>query len=123
MWKLILGIFFIVHGLIHWIYVAPEPNTSGARMWSFLTGRWIVTRGILEEHAAMVIGIVLISVITLGFAVSGIGLLTSQEWWRITAIASAVVSLVLVGLFWHNWMIAGPILNAVIIIVALFWNK
>ncbi|MBN1368623.1 MAG: hypothetical protein JW954_00115 [Dehalococcoidaceae bacterium] len=123
MWKLILGIFFIVHGLIHWIYVAPEPNTAGARMWSFLTGRWIVTRGILEEHTAMVIGIVLISVITLGFAISGIGLLTSQEWWRVTAIASAVVSLVLVSLFWHNWMIAGPILNAVIIFVALFWDK
>jgi hypothetical protein len=29
----------------------------------------------------------------------------------------------LVALFWHNWMIAGPILNIGIILLVIFWGR
>jgi hypothetical protein len=123
MWTTIFAIFLILHGLVHWVYAAPEPGVSGAPPWSFLTQRWLVTKASLDQTAALKLGIVLISLVTVGFTVSGIGLLISQEWWRIGAIASSTVSLVLVALFWHNWMIAGPILNIGIIFLAIFWRR
>ena len=121
--NLFLGAFLIVHGLVHWIYIAPEPNDPNAEIWSFLTGRWIVTGAGMSQKLALILGIVLIGLVTAGFTMSGIGLIASWEWWRILAIGSAVVSLVLLDLFWHNWMIVGPVLNAGIILLALYWGR
>jgi hypothetical protein len=123
MWQIVIGIFLIVHGLIHWVYAAPQPNMPGAESWSFLTQRWLVIRAGLDQATALKLGIALISLVTIGFAVSGIGLLTSQDWWRIAATASSAVSLLLLALFWHKWMIAGPILTTGIILLAIFWGR
>ena len=123
MWNAVLGVFLIIHGFIHWIYIAPNPNTPGAPLWSFLTQRWFVVKAGFDNTTAMILGITLISLVTIGFLVSGIGLLTGQDWWRIAAIVSSGVSTLLLVLFWHNWMIAGPILNIVIIILALYWGR
>jgi len=123
MWRVLIGVFLIIHGLIHWIYAAPQPNVAGAEIWSFLTQRWLVTRAGLDQAIAFKLGIALISLITIGFAASGIGLLISQEWWRVAAIASSALSFILLALFWHNWMIAGPILNIGIILLAIFWGR
>ena len=118
-----IGAFLIAHGFVHWVYAAPEPNAPEAEAWSFLTRRWIVTRAGLDQNTAMTIGIVLIGLVTTGFVTSGVGLIASQDWWRFVAIGSAIVSVVLLALFWHNWMIAGPILNIGIVLLALYWGK
>ena len=123
MWQIVIGVFLIAHGLVHWVYAAPQPNAPGAEPWSFLTQRWLVTKAGFDQAMALKLGIALILLVTIGFAASGIGLLTSQEWWRIMAIASSAISLLLLALFWHNWMIAGPILNIGIILLAVFWGR
>jgi hypothetical protein len=123
MWQIVVGVFLIAHGLVHWVYAAPQPNMPGAEPWSFLTQRWLVTRTGLDQMTALKLGIALISLVTIGFGVSGIGLLTSQDWWRLAAIASSAVSLLLLALFWYKWMIAGPILNTGIILLAIFWGR
>lgn len=117
-----IGVFLIAHGLVHWVYAAPEPNAPEAEPWSYLTQRWLVTRAGLDKSVALILGIVLIGLITAGFVTSGVGLILSQGWWRVVAIGSAVFSIILLTLFWHNWMIAGPILNIGIIILAFYWG-
>jgi len=121
--NLLIGAFLIGHGLVHWVYIAPEPNVPEAELWSFMTNRWLVTKAGVDQRFALMLGIVLMGLITVGFAASGIGLIVSWEAWRILAIGSAVVSLLLLGLFWHNWMIAGPVLNLGIILLALYWGR
>jgi hypothetical protein len=103
------------------VYTAPQPGVQGQNLG--LTQRWLVRKAGLDQTTALKLGIVLISLVAIGFTVSGIGLLISQEWWRIRAIASSTVSLMLVALFWHNWMIAGPILNIGIILLVIFWGR
>ena len=122
MWQIIIGIFLIAHGLVHWIYAAPQPNVPNAEPWSFMTERWIVTKIEIDQDVALKLGIALISLVTIGFTLSGIALLASQDWWRIAAISTASVSIILLILFWHNWMIAGPIINIAIILLAIFWS-
>jgi len=99
MWSFILGAFLIIHGFIHWIYIAPDPNTPGAPLWSFLTQRWFVTKAGLDNTTAMILGISLISRVTIGFLISGIGLLTGQDFWRVAAIISSGISMLLLVLF------------------------
>ena len=123
MWQIVIGVFLIAHGLVHLVYASPQPDVPGAKPWSFLTQRWLATRAGLDQAMVFKLGIALISLVIIGFTVSGIGLLFSQEWWRVAAISSSVVSLILLALFWHKWMIAGPVLNIGIILLALFWVR
>jgi len=62
----------------------------------------------------------LIVLATIGFVTAGVGVLNSQEWWRVLAVVSAVVSIILIVFFWHSWFVVGPLLD-VAILVALLW--
>lgn len=123
MWQIVIGVCLIVHGLVHWVYAAPQPDAPGAEPWSFLTQRWLATKTGLDQAVVLKLGIAFILIVTIGFAVSGIGLLFSKEWWRVAAISSSVLSLILLALFWHKWMIAGPILDTGIILLSLLWAR
>ena len=74
------------------------------------------------EDAARWLGVALIALAAAGFVAAGVGLLASQEWWRVAAIASAGLSAVPLALFWHTWLVVGPLLDAAIV-VALVWIR
>jgi hypothetical protein len=118
--RIIIGIFLIAHGLIHWVLIAPHPTVPDARTGSFLTNSWLVGNLGLNEAVARWLGSTLIILATIGFAAAGIGVLGSQEWWRMLAVASAAVSIILIVSFWHNWFVVGPLLDTAIV-VALLW--
>ncbi|OGO06093.1 MAG: hypothetical protein A2Z76_02270 [Chloroflexi bacterium RBG_13_56_8b] len=123
MWlQILIGIFLILHGMVHWVYAAPQDKAADAKAFSVLTGRWLVKKGGLDQSIALKLGIALMILATVGFAVSGIGVLTSQDWWGIPAIATAAVSTLFLALYWDKMMTIGVVLNIGIIMLALFWN-
>jgi len=123
MWlQILIGIFLILHGMVHWVYAAPQEKEPGAKPWTVLTGRWLAKKAGLDQSTALKLGIALMILATVGFAVSGIGVLISQDWWGIPAISTAAVSTLFLALYWDKMMTIGVVLNIGIIMLALFWN-
>ena len=123
MWmQTLIGIFLIMHGLVHWVYAAPQDKTAEAKPFNVLTERWLVKKAGLSQSAALKLGIVLMILASVGFVFSGIVLLISQSWWAIPATATAGVSLAFLVLFWDKTMVLGATLNIIIILLALFWE-
>jgi hypothetical protein len=59
----------------------------------------------------------------LGFILAGLGVFGVpglDQIWRTTAVVSAAVSLLLLGLFWHPWLIVGVLID-IGIIFSLLW--
>ena len=123
MWlQILIGIFLILHGMVHWVYAAPQDKAAEAKPFSVLTGRWLVKKAGLNQSVTFKLGIALMILATVGFALSGIALLSSQEWWGIPAIPTAAVSLAFLALYWDKWMFGGILLNIGIIVLALLWE-
>ena len=123
MWlQILVGIFLILHGLVHWVYAAPQKDEPGAKAFNALTGRWLVKKAGLNQAIALKLGIALMILATAGFILSGTALLCSLGWWAIPAIATAAVSLVFIALYWDKWMFGGVLLNIGVIVLALLWE-
>jgi hypothetical protein len=76
----------------------------------------------IGESLLRSVGTALWIVATGGFVVAGLGVLgvpLLEEWWRFAATASAIVSFLLIGLFWHRWFIVGLLLDVVILVALL----
>lgn len=119
---LLVGVFFIAHGLIHILYVVPAPGEN----WPFdLSHSWLLTRLGLGERVLRSLGTVLWIAAMAGFVLGGLGVFgipLLREVWRPLAAVSSVVSFVLIGLFWHRSFVFALLIDAAIF-VALVWAQ
>ena len=129
MLKTIIALFLIAHGLVHaGLAAAPNPNDPDAKPGAFFTSinrSWLLPQLGLNAAAVQWIGIILVVFATLGFVLAGLGVfgvsgLTAV--WRTVAVVSACVSLLLLALFWHPWLIVGMLID-VGLLIALLWAK
>jgi hypothetical protein len=124
--RTIVAIFLILHGLTHSILaMMPSPNASEPSFAMFFPGlgSWLSDRLALSESVSKTIAILLSVIATIGFIVAGLALfdvLVPFDWWRALAIASAVISLLLVLIFWDMYLIVGLLIDAVVLITLLF---
>jgi hypothetical protein len=116
--KLLFGLFLVAHGLVHGLFVVPRPPDAGAS-WPFDSSEpWLLNRLGVEPDVALAIAAGLVVVTVVAFAVTAltvIGILPA-DWLRPMAIASASVSLVLLGIFFHPWLVIGVAID-----VAILW--
>jgi hypothetical protein len=124
MFRILLGIFIILHGLVHLWYF-----TLSRRLVPFLpemgwTGRsWLLT-GILGDNTARTIASVLFVLATIGFVAGGVGYLADLGWWRTVLIVSAVLSAVTTLIFWDGsaqYIVQKGLLGFLIDIGILLW--
>ena len=117
---LLVGVFFIAHGLVHILYRVPAPNEK----WPFNLGHsWLLTRLGLGERVLRKLGTVLWIAAMAGFVLGGLGVFgvpLLKEVWRPEVAVSSVMSFLLIGLFWHRNFVFALLLNAGIF-VALVW--
>lgn len=127
--KILFAIFLIAHGLVHaGLAAAPNPNDPDAKPGAFFTSinlSWLLPQLGLNAAAVQWIGIILVALATLGFVLAGLGVfgvsgLTAV--WRTVAVVSACVSLLLLALFWHPWLIVGVLID-IGIMTTLMWAK
>jgi hypothetical protein len=122
----LIGLFLIAHGLIHAAFLSPKPPVKdGGPEWPFdLTKSWLLTPLGLNTEIIKIIGIVLVIGVTLGFVLSGLGWLGIEglkSIWVPTTIASCALSVILLVVFWHNWLIMAPIID--IVLLTLIYMK
>ena len=124
---IIIGLCLVAHGLVHaGLAAAPDPNESESRPGAFFTApqrSWLLPQLGLKPAAIRWSGILLFVFTTLGFILAGLGVFGVPglaELWRTSAVVSAVLSLLLLLLFWHPWIILGVLID-VGIIFSLVW--
>jgi hypothetical protein len=129
MLKIALGLLLTAHGLVHvGLAIAPNPADPDARPGAFFTAvdrSWLLPQLGLNATAVQWIGILLVGLSTLGFVLAGLGILGVpglSAIWRTAAILSAIMSLLLLFLFWHPWLPVGVLIN-VATLIALVWAK
>jgi hypothetical protein len=121
--KTIVAIFIILHGLAHAILaMVPNPKASDPVFATFFSGfgSWLLTG--LSESTSQRIANTLAVIAALGFVAAGLALfdvLVPFDWWRILAIASAAVSLLLVLIFWNMYLIVGLLIDTAVLFTLL----
>ena len=108
-----IGFLLVIHGFAHWQITTAWGSKPAEYSW-LLSNRGL---SVASLHS---LGNVLWIVVLLAFIDAGIVLFVGWPWWRMLAIASSVVSLLAIGLFWQPNMVIGVLVD-VGILVALLW--
>jgi hypothetical protein len=104
MLRIILGVFVVLHGLVHLLYFGQSARgfeLQPGMVWP--NGSWAFSR-LLGDEAIRNLANVLLILAAVGFAVGGIGILVRQAWWRPVVVGSAAFSAVILFLFWDGEM-------------------
>jgi len=112
----LIGAFFIAHGLVHILYRIKPPDEK----WPFsLSYSWLLTRLGLKEGTLRRLGTVLWVSAMAGFILGALGIFGTpllKEVWRPMAATSSIISIILIGLFWHKNFIYATLINVGIFI-------
>lgn len=129
MLKIVFGVFLMAHGLVHvGLAAAPIPNDAGSKPGAFFTAAsrsWLLPRVGMSASVVKWTGIFLVALTTLGFILAGLGVLGVPgltEIWQTIAVVSACLSLLLLIVFWHSWLVVGVLID-IGILVALLWAQ
>lgn len=127
--KILFGLFLIAHGLVHaGLAAAPIPNDPESKPGAFFTAparSWLLPQLGLGASAIQWFGIILVVLATAGFVLAGLGVLGVpglNTIWRTVAVISSCLSLLLLILFWHPWLIVGVLID-IGLLIALLWAK
>jgi hypothetical protein len=125
----LLGIFLLGHAIAHaGLAAAPIPGDPDPKPGAFFTvpsRSWLFMKLNLDPAFVRWIGIILVIISCLGFVIAGLGGLGTpglRSIWQGTAGITAVISLILLVLFWHPWLILGVVID-VGLLVLLFINS
>lgn len=99
---ILLGIFFILHGLVHLLFAGHSLRFFEMRpAMTWPDGAWLFSK-ILGEQAVRLVAAILLALAALGFCAAGLGLLFRQDWWRPVIVGIAIFSTVIFLLFWDG---------------------
>lgn len=100
--KIIIGIFVILHGLVHFLYLGQSVRyfqLQPGMVWP--DGSWAFSK-ILDDGTTRVVAAVFLVMAAIGFIVGGVGIFMSQGWWRPVVVGAAAFSAVVFLLFWDG---------------------
>ncbi len=106
--RIIVALVFFVHGVGHAMGIMPALGLSSVKGWS--SRSWLLTP-LLGETISRIISIVLFLAALVGFLAAALGLmgwLVPHDSWRSLAVASAVISLAAIALFWNAFVALIP---------------
>ena len=126
----LLAAVLVGHGLVHVMFITPAPASAsapGATEWPFDMARsWLATGPGLDVNLVRAADIALVAAVVLGFALAGmstVGVVIPADAWRPLVAASAVLSVVLLALFFNPQLVLGVAIDAVLVavVVAAIW--
>ena len=119
--RLFIGIFIILHGLVHPIMaVVPQPTEEQSDdnppvIGGFWTQSWLLgdsptVKGAIYTLAALTAAV---------FLVAGIGFMGSQTWAKPALLVGTGLSLLLLIVFWNVWLTIGIVIDLALLTVSL----
>jgi hypothetical protein len=104
MLRFIIGIFMVLHGLIHLLYFGQSQRLFELQpemVWP--DGSWAFSK-LLGNKTTRLLASISCVLTAVGFVAGGIGLFAMSAWWRPLVVGSAVFSSILYILFWDGKM-------------------
>lgn len=129
MFKIIFGVFVVLHGLVHLLYLGQSVRIfemQPGMVWP--DGAWLLSKfwAVQTVRGATAVGLVLAAA---GFIAGGVGLLWQQAWWRPVLVGAALFSSVLYLLLWDGaWQNlddkggVGLLINVALLTAVLLFN-
>ena len=100
--KIALGIFLILHGLVHLLYLGQSRGLFELQPgMSWPDGSWAFSRLFAGESVRLLASTALILAAT-GFVAGGVGLLAGQTWWTQVVAGLAFFSALIYLFFWDG---------------------
>lgn len=102
MFRIIFGVFIVLHGLVHLLYFGQSRRVfelQPGMVWP--DGAWAFSKLLGDESLRLLASISLV-LAAVGFVASGAGILLHQDWWRPVVIGVSIFSSVLYVLFWDG---------------------
>ena len=100
--KIAFGVFIVLHGLVHLLYLGQSQRVfelQPGMVWP--DGSWLLARFFGDGMVRWVTAVSLV-ITTVGFVVSGIGVFWQLAWWRPTLVGTAVFSSALYLILWDG---------------------
>lgn len=102
MLNLIVGVFMVLHGLVHLLYVGQSQRLFELQPgMAWPEGSWSFGM-LLGDGGARMLASIFLALAALGFVVGGIGIFARQAWWRPAVVGAAIFSAVIYFLFWNG---------------------
>ena len=130
MLTIIVGIFFLLHGMVHLLYAGQSYRLFELKpglLWP--DGSWLFSK-LLGDETTRLLATLLLALTAIGFLAGGVGLFFRQDWWRMAAIFSAALSSVLFLVLWDGKFQAldakggiGLLINLAILIVVFVFKR
>lgn len=102
MLRFIVGIFMVLHGLVHLLYFGQAGRffeLQPGMVWP--EGSWAFSRLLGDDTTRWLAGISCI-LAAIAFVAGGGGILLRQHWWRPLVVGAAAFSAVIFLLFWDG---------------------
>ena len=102
MWQIATGVFLVLHGLVHLLYLGQSARLFELQpglVWP--DGSWAFSK-LLGYEANRTLASVSCALAAIGFVAGGIGVFATQGWWRSAVVGSAAFSAVILILFWDG---------------------
>jgi hypothetical protein len=102
MLRLIAGLFIVLHGLVHLLYLGQSMRLfelQPGMVWP--VGSWAFSR-LIGERATRSVASLCCVLAAIGFVAGGAAILLGQPWWRPAVVGTAVFSTVLCVLVWDG---------------------
>jgi hypothetical protein len=99
---ILLGIFLILHGLVHLLYAGQSQRLFELRpglLWP--EGSWLFSRQ-LDDDAMRLMAVISLALAAFGFVAGGLGLFFHQDWWRTIIVGAAILSTTIFAVFWDG---------------------
>jgi len=129
MLRFIVGVFIVLHGLVHLLYVGQSARLFELQpemVWP--DGSWAFSR-LFGNGTTRILASISYVLAAIGFVAGGTGILVRLAWWRPAVMGSAAFSAVFIVLFWDgvvktlaNKGAIGLLINLAILAVVLIFQ-
>jgi hypothetical protein len=117
MLRFIVGVFIVLHGLVHLLYFGQSQRLfelQPGMVWP--DGSWLFSR-LLGDPASRSLASIACILAALGFVAGGTAILLGQSWWRPVVVAAALFSTAIYTLFWNGRLQKLPDQGAIAILI------
>jgi hypothetical protein len=120
MFKIIFGIFLLLHGLVHLLYFGQGMRLFELPGLTWPDGGWALTRLVGQVGTRTVAGIACVVAAAI-FVTAGIAFFADASWWRPLVLVAVIFSTLIWVLFWNGKMqnLSGQGLYAVLINIGI----
>jgi len=130
MFRFLIGLFVILHGLVHLWYFTLSQRLVEFKPEMGWTGKSWIFSNLLGDSTTRSLASILLVLVAIVFVISGVGIFIRADWWWPMLLGSAIFSSTILFLFWDGNMqlvvqkgLIGFLISLVILLALLLFQR